>query len=62
MSGGQVQPGNPTAAQTAIREAADTRRRAHEADPRHRDPAWQLDPVSHSELLAFFEAQALMHG
>ena len=41
-----------------VEEAYSARKRAHEADPGHTDPAWASDTADHGALMAFYEQKA----
>ena len=54
---GAATPGNPVLKRTALAKAALLRTQAHTIDPKHEDPAWQLDTVPHIELLNFYVSE-----
>jgi len=60
---GQVQElaGDVAAARVALERAGTLRKAAHEADPKHTDPAWVSDAAAvgdHDSLMTFY-AEAL---
>lgn len=54
--GNVTHPPNYGRAEAEIAEALRLRREAHGLDPEHLDPAWALDRVPHTKLMAFYEA------
>lgn len=49
-----TQPYDEVQCQDAVKAALETRQEADKLDPKHKDPAWQLDQAPHKDLVKFY--------